>query len=666
MNCTNCGKPLEADAVFCPECGAAVEAPVMGNDFESSYSGASSGAAQIFCPMCGAPTDADSAWCVSCGAALNTTKTGRKKGNGFDVKKLIVPAVAVVAVVCVVLLVGRLFGNKKMPILYTKDGNLYANAWKEDTEVRVEKDYDSSSPIPQFSEDKKYLYYAGDYSGSNYNLYRKKVKDLDGDDERIAKDICAYTLLDNNKVIFRDSDDNLYVTDGDEKEKFDSDIRSYFVNDEETKVVWLTDEGDMYVQDVKMKDDRERIAEEVSSVDVRTSGFEQIAYYKNDGLYILSDLENENKVFDAEDHVRDNSIYIKDNEIVVYYTTVAEEEERTAYDFIQDDMFEADAAITEPDRSDYEHVELRKNGWGTYEDTVLDESYYTDYDKYEEKCNRDDDRKWMQDYEIELDRYDFCYYTVENGRETLNTCYSAEFSTNYNGRVITKQQMELNNVSARMSDFYGENATMNIYDFCDDIENKLYENGRQVYFYDGKERAQLDDSEGDSFNIIGDNEDKELFYALQYESDSSSGSYDLVSISYGKEFGEIKTIEQDVDTAMYAGEQLFYMIDDDLYCEEERIEKEIEWFSVRSIDDSDSVMVLSSDSSGADGDLKIWNGKKLKEIEKDVRQYLAVDEKNVAIIHDYSDSSGSGTLSYFNGKDTERLEQDVRSILWCY
>ncbi len=59
MNCRNCGKEVNQQAIACPSCGVP---PLKGNKF---------------CQNCGAPTDAAQVMCVKCGVAL-----GRGAGGG--------------------------------------------------------------------------------------------------------------------------------------------------------------------------------------------------------------------------------------------------------------------------------------------------------------------------------------------------------------------------------------------------------------------------------------------------------------------------------------------------------------------------------------------------------------------------------------------------------
>jgi len=653
MNCTKCGATLESDAVFCPECGTPVEKQEQPQQ-----------AATIFCPMCGAALEEGSEWCTSCGVALAAAQ--KHEARSFSIepfKKYLIPAAAVVGGLIVLVVLISLFAGKSEPVLYIKDDSLYASKWKEDTEVRVEKNMDNGEnyTTPRISENGKYLYY-GTGNDYGYNLYRKKMRDLEGDDERIAKDVKSHILLDNNKVVYLDTDNELNVADGEESERVAKDVEEYKVNEKQTEIIWIDEDGDLCKRDIKLKKDDERLAKEVDYFVAATDNFEEIAYVAEGAVYVLSDYKDEQKVFEMDEVYSDYYVLEGDsNQLVFYFAEEADTEKSVAYDFIQDDLLASDEAITEPKRSDYEHTEIKKDYWGDpYEETILSDEYYTAMDEYEEKLWRDRDRENLKEYEVSHRKYDLYYYTVKDGSEKLSSAYS--FSMNIasydKALLFVRQVTEMESVSAKMSDFY--DGDKSFYDFYDELENAA--NGEAtVTLYEGKKGAQLDVADDEYTYPVGVNEKKKLIYTRL---ESGGSNYDLVSIKYGSKLGDMETIEQDVEDAICRNDQIFYISDDDLYCEGERIDKDVERISGSAIDDGKWVALLEREDGDGEGDLKLWNGRKLIDVERDVVSYVALEKNKIAILHDYSNSSG--TLSYYNGRKVERIDRDVEQLINCY
>ena len=110
MKCTNCGKEVEADALFCDECGAsmAVEAAVATESVQEAPKApeetTAAPVANAFCISCGAAIPAGSGFCEVCGAnqsapVAQEQKPAKKKAP----VGIIIGAVAAVVIVSVCL-----------------------------------------------------------------------------------------------------------------------------------------------------------------------------------------------------------------------------------------------------------------------------------------------------------------------------------------------------------------------------------------------------------------------------------------------------------------------------------------------------------------------------------------------------------------------------------
>lgn len=691
MFCTNCGSSVEDDAVFCPECGASLqeegktvemktaEAELPAKKQEDAFGGygnplpmddgAKSGndmpgmggnKNSSFCPMCGNAISGGSDWCPFCGAALGGQAgraKGRKQNNMLPLLGVgIAAAVLVLVVICMV--VGK--GSKKdSPILYMKDGDLMANYYKEDNSKQVDRNFDESYPLCQMTKDKKYLFYMKDST-----LYVKKTSKLDGDETKIARDVDRFTVLDNNKVVFLQKDGTLCISDRKDDECIARDVTyNYQINEAQSEVIWVDEDGNLYWQDLALKKDREKLAKEVDSIDRYLGDFSQITYRKSDGFYILKNLKEEERIVENYNAV---ASMVAGNDLVVYYSVQGSVDvTKSVYDYIVDDLAERDLNIKEPDRDSYRHTRQVQDEWGdVYEDTEFDETYYDDYEAYEEKVRRDDDREDLQDETVSSSEYELFYYSSKSGSQSLCEGKDMVLRQTYGGDdavVIVKVREMPATSGKKLSDLY--NSDMSLYDFCEEVR-KLVEGESKYYIFHGTEMANLEvDSEAEVYVMGIDSKEKLVYLSAHY---NDNNYFDLLSAPYGSKLGKTEKIEKEVDNGIVCDGDLFYRIGDDLYYNGKRTDVDAGFgFSIMVIPDSDKKVIVTYESEAeySDATLYVWNGKKAKKIEDDIYQYVILDENRIAMIQDYSYNSNEGDLIYYNGKKTIRLENNVTSLI---
>lgn len=71
MNCSNCGKELSDEALFCDKCGSKVEMEVFA-EFEKKDG-------PLFCIKCGSNLEENALFCKMCGAKIDGTETKEKE-----------------------------------------------------------------------------------------------------------------------------------------------------------------------------------------------------------------------------------------------------------------------------------------------------------------------------------------------------------------------------------------------------------------------------------------------------------------------------------------------------------------------------------------------------------------------------------------------------------
>lgn len=92
--------------------------------------------------------------------------------------------------------------------------------------------------------------------------------------------------------------------------KIASDVTSYNVNKDGTKVIYLNEEGGLYSHDLK---DSEKIASDVTEFYV-DEDLEKVGFLKSDGGYYLHNKDNEKIASDIE-----SIEHVSDDLSVIYY-----------------------------------------------------------------------------------------------------------------------------------------------------------------------------------------------------------------------------------------------------------------------------------------------------------------------------------------------------------
>ena len=234
--CPKCQKQLPDGATFCDGCGVqfqqAVICPKCGNQTSAS---------QPFCQVCGAQFAAPSA-----PAAPASAPIGEKVNSIIDtVKKLpkktlgIIGGVAA-AVVALVIIVAIVAGSG-MPnyAIYTKDGELVYRELGKKSGVVVDED----ASMAVLSSDGKTIFYATDKG-----LYYKNINKKNADGIKLISDYDDLAISENGKILTYIKGGDLYQkkVGSDESTKIAKEVYSFTVTPNGSKVLYTTNESDLY------------------------------------------------------------------------------------------------------------------------------------------------------------------------------------------------------------------------------------------------------------------------------------------------------------------------------------------------------------------------------------------------------------------------------------
>lgn len=633
----------------------------------------------VFCPQCGAANNSQDAFCLSCGAALNgaapapgqvnpnvgpapvndsgfvvqdinniAQKKQKTPGQGKKVLKIVLIVVA-----ALIVLVGAVFavklilggsGNKKArtDILYIKDDSLFSTSLKKIKPVELDDEafddeYHYAYELnPTYSSDGRYLFYyqLGDNQYSEtYDLYYMDVKAKDPSPEKFASDMeYRYYMTEDDRIIF-EKNDSLYIQDMKEnKEKIANDLGDYWVvSEDEKQILWLDQEGTIYVQDLALKEDKVKVDSDVQNVYFTSDDLYFTVYAKEDKLYLNTNMEEKEKI-SQEDFEYVGAAVDGKNIQIAYGERSEEDEDVTLYDLVDDSASASEG-----------------------------------YDEYSLEWTRDDLKNYTIGRTCELKLYDSA-----TGEKTV----VAEGMIN--------DAFEIGEIDGKLAMAYGISEEDNlphwaigkvydegVYSYADEVE-RAKGNG-SLYVAVGTDTTEALEAER-SYHSINMEEDGKDIYIVSCEEQwdeenytSEHENYELGKITYGsKGFGSYEKIYDDVNVLLSVekGDLVYGIYEDDteetveLYKNDDKIDTDVAPYTVARHDDGNISYYKDMDDDGM-GTLKVYTGKESTKIANDVKRAVYVNEKLIPVLVDYDVNHGTGDLKLYNGKELETIDTDV-------
>lgn len=645
-----------------------------------------------YCHNCGAANAESDAFCYSCGTPFGkeNAESGKDKNKsggiwekaGIKFNKKIAAGIAAgivvlfAAVLCLALFAGK--GGKKAQLLYLKDNELVSFRKNEkvalDDDIYEDRDsvYGPYGELRQYvcvSEDGKYVFYPQDYEGGSFHLYCRKLGDAKDEGRKIASDITRYTVLKNNKVVFQESGNNgkLYISDLTDKEKIASDVSWYKISGDEKNILWRTSDGDnkIYTCDLSLKEEKNKLDSEVSSIIYISDDLKKITYLKDDSLYYIEDFGEKTKIdSDIEDYY-----WVKSGEQVEIYYSVEGSKEFTVSDIVEDDYAQQDAAMQEPNIADYQTVETKPSFWGMREETVTDDAYYEDLEKYNEKLVRDQFRSGMEeetlDSEYTIYRYVLGDEDSEKYAEGLVTGVSG-----YGEPVFLYAECDLESVEkVKLSKL----IEMDYSEIMEKISRAVYD-VTKVYMVHKGEKAELYidfeeyDLEWGLDGYTGVEGTKECYFVLR-TLDDEDYELNLLKTDYGKMDGKLELVAEGVGGIEAITDKGVYYIaelDDDageLYLDDKKIDSDVRTGSILELGNGAGVLYLT-DADDREGTLRMYTGSESVKIADDVAAYQSNEKGETAFLADYNFKRYRGELKIYKDKKTVSVDSDVTCILY--
>jgi hypothetical protein len=663
-----------------------------------------------FCHNCGAPcspaapaTALDTVPVAAPVAAPTSEKKYKKNAMKPSVKKAIIAVIAAVAVIVVgifvlVPVIKSIGGNDDAShIFYIQDGELYVSESDSKNPVQLSRNLIAEEDVDE--EDAMYtytrLYRFTKYSEkTNVVVFPDKIVDDDGislyslkldskanktEPTKIAGDVDGESAIyfndDESRLFYKNEEDSLYSYDFNEKAKIANDVSSFYVVPEKDTIVYMTYDNELYSMKISTSEST-KIAADVSvqgitdtTIVYTTESTINVLLNGTDNLKI-ADFDSENEGVNVQDVDSDGKVLY-----YIYRDSDDDDDEGTPFsNFIEDDLYESDSKIVEPDRYDEKYWKETEEGFfGAYVTEYTDE-YYTLKEQYEQKSARDSFRDRISDLKITKTMYSVYYFDSKN-----TTC-------------ITEQAANVNGIVYKIYDFdavgkikMSELATLNLEDGSTYSEPQDYSDisasDFRGYIYDRMNDTAVKYifNNGKSIKVEGEFGDLSGLSGLEKDSNSTAAYFMYDETLYKANINNVDTctpeaLYSDVDRFILSesGDIFSFRNGDetsfDLYVNDKKIDSDV--FIPLSFNSTDDFAYIT-DYTERDGNIemptftvKYYNGKESSVIASDVSSAVAFGEKDVFYVCDSSTSTGSGTLKHYTGKkDTPVFAEDVY-LVW--
>ncbi|MFA5675291.1 MAG: zinc ribbon domain-containing protein [Christensenellales bacterium] len=678
MICSKCGGHLEEGAKFCPKCGAQAQA--------------SRGA---FCHKCGAAANTGDSFCLSCGAQLGeavpgvpaasgprqyVNQTAKKKKYGKVMALVLLGLIAVAAAVLIPILLGGGDGGAQS-VFYLKDNEIncaslssmnsqeITGSLSENTlsayEAGILSYYVALSPDGSilFYPDRITDYYSG------ITLYCKNLKS-GGDAIKIDSDVRTYCVNQNASKVYyvKGSDRILYVHNLNDKNKIAEEVARYYINESGSKVIYQTLEGGLYSAESASSYDKVKIDGDSAIVYV-SDDLNEIYYLKDGSFYVKTGTADKVKIDSDIKEV------IKVYETGEAYYLKSVESELSLMDFVYDDKAAEDALIpplTEPVYPVFDDDEPWDEYWAEVEEYDADYGLYLEqYSQHQLKADRDNLREALANEKVPQ-TISTLYYYNGNEKEAITDSYNSYMTYGENNAVIIYSKYNKTDVSKlNLSEISGY---WEVYELADAA---MYSSGDAYIAIKSSETA-VEQTSGLQYRI--NKSGTAVYFIDDYSEERGYGDLYNMPIQ-GAKVGKPKIYDDDVYLYywfMDDSDSFVYFKDvkdsvGDMYVNKNRVDYDVYVYRAGSAVNSDTlVYIVDYNPEKQEGTLKLYDGNKSVKVSDDVYEnFYPINSSRILYLRDYNINRGKGDAYMYDGTDTrKKIDDDVTSFIpilkWDY
>lgn len=502
----------------------------------------------------------------------------------------------------------------------------------------------------------------GSYRG-RFSLYRQRYGIKNAKPELVDKDVNCFCVIDKNTVFYQKNYKKIYRSDMKNQEKVAPDASFMAVSEDKKYFMWISEsDGDLFVQDTKLADDKIKIASNVQSIDSYTPNFEYIAIIDQDNTYtIISNFEDKEEICSGNESV---FTHVVDHELeVVYIESDVEGTQMSISEILEDPYAETDANMKEPNIEDYQRTVQKDSFWGTRTSVETDDAYYDEMEKYQEKLERDSIRLEVAN-SLNVTSSKICSYSTKTKKtkeiyeglvlEQQNS-QSAVFLTLFDitkaGTISLDALMELGDweMSEKMSDILRQGMTFNL--LYQDVIMPLDIDATKYY------SSVLD---------VETSPNEKLFYFTLNNIDDDNATLFQTDTQ-----GKVNVVNEEVyEIEAVAEDGVIYSTDYDdgevtLYYNDEKVDSEAVNRGCTILSDGSLLYKTDVDDSKryTVGTLYIYKNGKKKKISDDVAEIVEFDDGKIVYLYDYNYTKNEGDLAIFNGRKNIKIDTDVTDLI---